>query len=122
MRQLQLASIFTYVPDASAVVHNDDVERGVLTAVPAPEEVPANAAKAVDGDLQLCLSGRPHGVLSGGLSQGNQQAGIIQDHFHSQRVHCTVACLYKLNEAKSCTDQNWEGVSLDCTYNTAVKI
>ena len=85
-----MASIFTYVPDASAVVHDDDVERGVLTAVPAPEEVPANAAEAVDGDLQLRLSGRPHGVLSGGLSQVNQQAGIIQDHFYSQRVLCTL--------------------------------
>lgn len=68
MRRLQLAAIFTYVLNASAVVHDDDIDRGVLTAVPAPEEVPANAPEAVDRHLQLRLGGRPHGVLSGRLS------------------------------------------------------
>jgi hypothetical protein len=69
----------TYVPDASAVVDDDDVERGVLAAVPAPEEVAADAAEPVDGHLELRLSGRPHRVLPGGLSshthtQVNQQS------------------------------------------------
>ena len=59
-------------------------------AVLAPEEVLANEAEAIDRHLELRLSGRPHGVLSGGLSQVNQQAGIIQDHFYSQRVLCTL--------------------------------
>ena len=59
----------TYVLDASAVVDDDDIERGVLAAVPAPEEVPADAPEPVDRHLELGLSGRPHRVLSGGLSQ-----------------------------------------------------
>ena len=48
-------------------------------AVLAPEEVLANEAEAIDRHLELRLSGRPHGVLSGGLSHVNQQAGIIED-------------------------------------------
>ena len=43
----------TYVLDASAVVDDDDIERGVLTAVPAPEEVPA---EPVDRHLELSLA------------------------------------------------------------------
>jgi len=64
----KVASGATYVLDASAVVDDDDIERGVLAAVPAPEEVPADAAEPVDRHLELGLSGRPHRVLSGGLS------------------------------------------------------
>ena len=60
----------TYVLDASAVVDDDDIERGVLAAVPAPEEVPADAPEPVDRHLELGLSGRPHRVLPGGLSAG----------------------------------------------------
>lgn len=37
--------------------------------MPAPEEVPANAAEAVDRHLELRFGRRPHRVLSGGLSQ-----------------------------------------------------
>lgn len=79
-------STCTYVPDASAVVDDDDLERGVLAFVPAPEEVAANAAEAVDGNLELRLSRRPHGVLSGSLPQVEQ---FIQD-LRLQSEHTSV--------------------------------
>lgn len=69
---LKLITFATYIPDASAVIDNDDLERGVLTAVPAPEEVPTDAAKPVDRHLELRLRWRPHGVPSGSLTQVNQ--------------------------------------------------
>jgi hypothetical protein len=59
----------TYVLDTSAVVDDDDVERGVLAAVPATEEVATDAAEPVDRHLELRHSWRPHSVLAGGLSQ-----------------------------------------------------
>lgn len=68
---LKLRSRVTYISDASAVIDDDDLERGVLTAVPAPEEVPADAAEPIDRHLELRLSWRPHGVLSGSLTQVN---------------------------------------------------
>ena len=55
----KVASGATYVLDASAVVDDDDIERGVLAAVPAPEEVPADAAEPVDRHLELRLRRRP---------------------------------------------------------------
>ena len=51
--------------DTTGVVDGDDLEHGVLASVPAAEEVAANTAEAVDGDLDGGLS--DHGG-AGGLS------------------------------------------------------
>eukprot|EP01025_Chloroclados_australasicus_P024675 TRINITY_DN24741_c0_g2_i2.p2 TRINITY_DN24741_c0_g2~~TRINITY_DN24741_c0_g2_i2.p2 ORF type:complete len:412 (+),score=84.29 TRINITY_DN24741_c0_g2_i2:220-1455(+) len=45
---------------ATGVVDAHDIEEGVATAVPAAEELTANAAEAVDGNLQLLLGGGSH--------------------------------------------------------------
>jgi hypothetical protein len=42
--------------DAARVVDGDDVEQAVAAALPAAQEVAADAAEAVDGDLDLLLA------------------------------------------------------------------
>lgn len=54
----------TYVLDATTVVDDDNVEGGILPAVPAPEEVTTDASEAIDGHLELghrlpSVDGRP---------------------------------------------------------------
>lgn len=39
----------------ASVVDGDDVKRGVFSTMPAPQEVPPNPSKSVDGHLQLGL-------------------------------------------------------------------
>ena len=54
--------------DAAAVVDRDDVEQAVGAPLPAAQEVAADAAKAVDGDLDLLLGDdRDDGLLGRGL-------------------------------------------------------
>ncbi len=53
--------------DAAGVVDDDDVEGGVLPAVPAADEVAANASEAIDGDLDLGLCDGPRGARARGL-------------------------------------------------------
>ena len=51
--------------DTSGVVDGDDLQEGVLPALPAAEEVAANATESVDGDLELLLGDNLH--ADGGL-------------------------------------------------------
>lgn len=41
--------------DTSGVVDCDNVERGVLAAVPAPQEVASDSSESINGHLKLCL-------------------------------------------------------------------
>ena len=69
----------TYVPDASAVVDDDDLERGVLAAVPAPEEVAPDAAEPVDRHLQLRLRRRLAVAAAGANLHGPPRQTSMQN-------------------------------------------
>jgi len=63
--------------DTSRVVHAHDLQQGILPALPAAQEVAANAAEAVDGDAQLllCHDLHLHGSLRAGGSGECVRAG-----------------------------------------------
>ena len=88
----------TYVLDASAVVDDDDIERGVLAAVPAPEEVPA---EPVDRLLELSLASAGAFSPVACHSQVSQQSRM-----NSLQPHTW--------QPKFWANQNWEEYS-DCT-------
>lgn len=44
----------SYILNTTAVIDNHDFEWGVISAVPAAEEVPTNPSKAIDCNFQLC--------------------------------------------------------------------
>ena len=48
-----LSHSFTYVLHSAAVVNGNNLNGRILSAFQAAEVVPANAAKAIDGDLEL---------------------------------------------------------------------
>jgi len=43
--------------NTTSVVDGNDVKRGILASMPAPQEVPADPAEPVYGDFYLCLCG-----------------------------------------------------------------
>ena len=51
--------------DTSGVVDGNNVQEGILSALPAAEEVATNATEAVDGNLELLLRNNLH--ADGGL-------------------------------------------------------
>mmetsp|Transcript_21235 Transcript_21235/g.58916 ORF Transcript_21235/g.58916 Transcript_21235/m.58916 type:complete len:431 (+) Transcript_21235:244-1536(+) len=65
--------------DTTGVVHAHDVQQGVLPALPAAQEVAANAAEAVDGHAQLLLGHdlHLHGAPGGGHALHVLQAGHV---------------------------------------------
>mmetsp|Transcript_5178 Transcript_5178/g.15483 ORF Transcript_5178/g.15483 Transcript_5178/m.15483 type:complete len:263 (+) Transcript_5178:548-1336(+) len=84
--------------DAGGIVDGDDLHVGVLAASPAPDEVAADTAKAVDGDLDLHRRGgsrRARGLGGGSVelvsldhaSEGGALSRWLQCTVRVQRAH-----------------------------------
>ena len=58
----------TYILDSAAVVNSNNLDRRILAAFQAAEEVPADATKAIDGNLEL----------GGGLSLDGSRSGDLR--------------------------------------------
>jgi len=41
--------------DAARIVDGNDIKWGILATMPAPQEIPANPSKPIDGYLKLCF-------------------------------------------------------------------
>lgn len=75
--------ICAYILNTTAVVHDDNFERGVLPAVPAAEEVPADPPESVDRHLELrdCLPS--YGARSRGLDEGKGKDNAKRQFFRN---------------------------------------
>ena len=90
--------------DTAGVVDGDNLEEGVGASVPAAEEVAANAAESVDGDLDLGLS---HDGLAGGLGDdgaGGEHLGIGDGSLQHTAAHDLVFYPTQIRLINRCLD------------------